>query len=99
MLCADDFTGLVSILHRKTVIRGAWQATAIASDGGLDPWFADPDEHHVNTLDSDLSERSRWVRVAPRRVPGWAVPHPPRGSGGRADTVGSPIPGSALRGG
>jgi hypothetical protein len=59
-LCADDFTGLISILHRETVVRGAWQATTITygDGGGTHPWFGDPEEHFFNTLYAHAAERS-----------------------------------------
>lgn len=57
-LCADDFTGLISILHRETVVRGAWQAATISDGSGVHPWFGDPEEHFFNTLYARFAERT-----------------------------------------
>lgn len=58
-LCADDFTGLISILHRETVVSGAWQADTITvGEGGTHPWFGDPEEHFFNTLYEHFAGRT-----------------------------------------
>lgn len=57
-VCADDFAGLISILHRETVVRGAWRAATIDYGGGSRPWFGDPEEHFFNTLHAHSAEGS-----------------------------------------